>query len=320
MTSKTRDRVTSQLHEEVVTLVVDHDERIDPTPTGLRSYASYLRRLGGIDRSRLREMFAGMERAMGPQDVRVFGIDPSSRFALTLVAADYRLKRLAMGHDPSPVRGVVSYLDLAARRRVSRTQPQHRWWFNAEYDEIRHTPDHLAFELVGEGVKVSTARTDLTASAGKTGKSSTSRKPGVSPVAKQLTDSLTKHFPQLAEKIPVFAELRNNVALSVAAELVAQRHYGAESTKPNRGWKPTHFLDVKSCPITRYDVPKTVPSIAAWRLVRGRDWIISVSGGVQISPTRLLARTPRKPSRGTALTEVRGNIKRPGGKDRWWWD
>lgn len=292
---------------------------IDPTPQGLRSYTAYLRRIGRIDRTRLRQTFAGMERAMGPQAVSVFGVDGSSRFALTLVAADYRLKRLSMGHDPSPVKGVVNYLDLAARRGVSRVQPQHRWWFNAEYDAIRHTPDNLAFELVGQGVKVATERADLSANA-KSSKRSTKKKPRVAPAARQLTESLTKHSPELAVKIPVFAELQNAISLSVAAELVARRHYGDESVKPDRGWKPTHFLNGKSCPLTRYEVPKTVPSIASWRQVRGRRWIISVSGGVQIAPTQLLAHTPKKPSRGTTLAETRSSVKRPSGEGKWWWD
>jgi hypothetical protein len=299
---------------------------IDPTPEGLQSYAAYLRRIGRIDRTRLRQTFAGMEQAMGPQTVKVFGVDGSSRLALTLVAADYRLKRLTMGHDPSPVKGVVNYLDLAARRGVPRAQPQHRWWFNAEYDAIRHTADNLAFELVGQGVKVATERADLSAKkpSSDPGKDALSRserrRSRVAHAARQMTESLTKHFPELAAKIPVFAELQNVIALSVAAELVAQRHFGEESTKPDRGWKPTHFLDAKACPLTRYDVPKTVPSIASWRLVRGKQWIISVSGGVQIAPTQLLARTPKKPARGTALSGARSGVKLPAAATRWWWD
>jgi Protein of unknown function (DUF1598) len=299
---------------------------IDPTPEGLRSYAAHLRRIGRIDRTRLRETFAGMERAMGPQAVSLYGVDGSSRFALMLVAADYRLKRLSMGHDPSPVKGVVNYLDLAARRGVPRVQPQHRWWFNAEYDAIRHTPDELAFELVGQGVKVATERADLSTkkspNASRKGALSRNerRQSHVAPAARQLTESLTKHFPELAAKVPVFAELQNAIALSVAAELIARRHFGDESVKPDRGWKPSHFLDAQSCPLTKYEVPKTVPSIASWRLVRGRRWLISVSGGVQIAPTQLVERTPKKTARGTALAETRRGLKRPAAKTRWWWD
>jgi len=293
---------------------------IDPTPDGLRSYAAHLRRVGRIDRTRLRETFAGMERAMGPQAVSLYGVDGSSRFALMLVAADYRLKRLSMGHDPSPVKGVVNYLDLAARRGVSRVQPQHRWWFNAEYDAIHHTPDELAFELVGQGVKVATERADLSTKVADKASKTSRKKPLVARAARQLTESLTKHFPELAVKIPIFAELQNAIALSVAAELIARRHFGDESVKPDRGWKPTHFLDAKSCPLTKYEVPKTVPPIASWRLVRGRHWMISVSGGVQIAPTQLVAGTPKKSSRGTELAETRRGVKLPTEKKRWWWD
>ena len=40
-------------------------------------------------------------------------------------------------------------------------QPQHRWWFVAEYDAIEHTADRLAYELKGQGVKVALAHLDI---------------------------------------------------------------------------------------------------------------------------------------------------------------
>ena len=282
---------------------------IDPTSDGMKNYATYLRRLGGrMDRSRMRPILAGMERAMGPQAVRVFGVDPSTRLALTLVVADYRLKRIAMGHEPSPAKEVVNYLDLATRRGIARKQPQHRFWFLAEYQAIRHTPDRLAFELVGSGVKVSAARISAT--------KDPKRKPVAAPAATQFAARFTKHYERVAARIPVLAELQNVVSLSVAAELAAQQWSGNVSTVDDGAWKPTHLLDPRACPLTKYAVPKAVPSLAAYRHSRGK-WLISVSGGVECNPTKVAGKAFRKTDKALAEVRTAAAAKR---KKAWWWD
>ncbi|HUG93392.1 MAG TPA: DUF1598 domain-containing protein [Planctomycetaceae bacterium] len=287
---------------------------IDPTEEGVKNYATYMRRLGAIDRARIGPIFTGMERAMGPQAIRLFGVEESSRTALVLVAADYRLKRIALGHDPSPVREVVNYLDLSARRFNRRAaQKQHRWWFMGHYDAVYHTPDELAFELAGQGVKVVTARTPPTsASAGGDPTADPDGDPP-SPAAVEFADALTKHFAAVAEALPVFLELQNLVGLATAAELTAQSA-GAG------GWKPLQFLDARACPLERSHVPQTVPSLANYRLIQGRNWLISVSGGVEIDPRDLAGRRFRRESPERGLAELRAEARRPAGTDRWWWD
>src|SRR5439155_14031758 len=99
------------------------------------------------------------EQAMGPQDIHVYGVTPSSRFALEMIAADYRLKRIALAHDPAPTQKLPSYLDLAERTLTGGPQRQHRWWFVGHFDAIRHTADRLAFEFDGPGLMVDTAPT-----------------------------------------------------------------------------------------------------------------------------------------------------------------
>lgn len=307
---------------------------IDPTAEGFKRYAAYMRSLKRIDRSRVRQIFASMERAMGPQAVRVFGVESNSRFALALVAADYRLKRIAMAHDRSPVKGVASYLDIASRGRLSTRQPQHRWWFVAKYDAIQHTPDKLAYEFVGQGVHVQTDRATTT-------KTKNGRKPKATGAAKQFSASFTKHYPALAKQVPVFAELQNLIALSVAAELIAQRHFdegepggvspgrvatttstqssGLRRDARQSYWKPSAFLNPKNCVLPEYVVPKTTPSLASYRLVRGRQWLISVSGGVEINP-RTVAKTTKPASTGADVVEISKSIKSPRDAGKWWWD
>lgn len=282
---------------------------IDPTPEGLKNYAAYLRSAGRIDRSRLPQILAGMARAMGPQQVRIFGIDPGSRFAVTLVAADYRLKRIAMGHDPSPVQGVVNYLDLAARRSISARQPQHRWWFVARYDALQHTPDGNAWELVGQGVRVSTAPTSA-------GTKNRPRK--AAPAARQFAELFTKHFPALSRAVPVFAALENDVSLAVAAEIIARRYYG--SAKQSARYRPSHLADRAACPVPRYSVPRLVPSLVSYRRGRNRQWLISVSGGVEINPTQLVKKTARAAEEKSELPALQKTVRLPAAETRWWWD
>jgi hypothetical protein len=254
-----------------------------------------------------------MEQAMGPQAVKLYGVPGASRFASKLVAADYRLKRIAMGHDPSPVKGVTNYLDLAAKRLRPGRQRQHRWWFVGGYDAVYHTADQLAFELDGQGVRVATAPTS-TASGGEHAKKSKS--PQASPAARQFATAMTRHFSQIASKIPVFAELQNLIGLSVVAELVAERHRA-----DSHSWKPTIFVDDQSCPIQKVPVPTMVPSLANFRLVKNRHWLISISGGVEINPREITGRLARQevPAKRKLQQTLTGN-RPPNNRTRWWWD
>ena len=83
---------------------------IDPTPEGiqqLRAHASRLKTIGDPQVTA-----AGIEQALGRQQVTFTGVPATSHFAGVLVAADYRMKRLGMGLDPSPVAQMPSYLQL----------------------------------------------------------------------------------------------------------------------------------------------------------------------------------------------------------------
>ncbi len=284
---------------------------IDPTANGMKNYATYMRQLGGIDRSRITQVFGGMERAMGPQSVRLFGVPDSSRFALKLLAADYRLKRIALAHDPPPVKGVTNYLDLAVKRLRPGPQRQHRWWFVGEYDAVYHTADNLAFELDGQGVRVATAPTATANNGGKKTKT-----PQAAPAARQFATSMTRYFDDTAARLPVFAELQNLIGLSVVAELIAERRRDDEGS-----WSPREFLNETAYRVATARVPKTVPSLANFRLVKNRHWLISVSGGVEISPRTITGRTARKeapPKRKLAETHDANRV--PKGAERWWWD
>jgi hypothetical protein len=300
---------------------------IEPTEQGVKAHAAFLRKLSSIDQSQIPQIVRGMEQAMGPQEILVYGVAGSTRFALQMVAADYRLKRIALAHDPSPSRKVPSYLDLAEAAVTGGPQKQHRWWFVGHFDAIRHSADRLAFEFEGPGLRVDTAPTQQ-----KNAPHNAAVKPARAATA--FAELATKHFEELADQIPAFAELQNLVGLAVAGVLVRKQSEphkeldvksaagddlppGAEN---DSRWRPTHFLDAGHCPVASYEVPKKTPALANVRFVKDRFWMFSVSGGVEINPEAIAAPENVKPATGEKLSQARDAGTAPVNGGSWWWD
>jgi len=286
---------------------------IEPTEQGLKTHAAFVRRLAGMDGSQAPQVIAGMEQAMGPQDIHVYGITPSSRFALEMIAADYRLKRIALAHDPAPARNLPSYLDLAERTLTGGPQRQHRWWFVGHFDAIRHTADRLAFEFEGNALRVDTAPS------GKGSKPDRDA-PKPSRAAKQFAELATKAIPELAAKIPSIAQLQNLVSLSVTAVLMQQQADAAPNDENTGAWRPVHFLDSAKCPSERFESPRQTPALANVRFVKNQYWLFSISGGVEIDPQSIAAGDHLKPASGSKLAESRSGSAAPPQNARWWWD
>ena len=287
---------------------------IEPTDEGMRKHAEFVGHLQGFDRSQASQVTRGMERAMGPQRALIYGVPPSSRFALELLAADYRLKRLALAHDRSPTKKVPSFLDLAAKNISGGPQPQHRWWFVGQYDAIVFTGDRLAWEFQGNGLRVDTAPTKGTF---------TDDGPAVKPgrAATQFAELASREMDDLARSIPSFASLHNLVSLAVAAELIRRNGEGDVSVSDeSSNWRPNHFLDAGACPIAEWPIPKQVPSLANARLVKDRHWLFSTSGGVEITPGRILDGERTKSAGDNRLEESRRAATRQPDPQRWWWD
>jgi hypothetical protein len=303
---------------------------IEPTAQGVQAHADYVRRLAGMDSSQVSQIVQGMEQAVGPQDIHVYGINASSRFALQMIAADYRLKRIALAHDPSPVAKLPSYLDLAEKTINGGPQRQHRWWFVGHYDAIRQTADRLAFEFEGTGLKVETAPT--------LGPAQQKNADKPSRPAKLFAELASKHISELVARVPAFAELQNLVGLAVASVLIRQQAdarelFGDESVVPDASgnnpdtekstlqrWRPKFFLDAGACPVVTLEIPRQTPSVANVRFVKNQFWLFSVSGGVEIDPSRLSDTELMKPAAGRKLSESRLQAAPPEDEARWWWD
>ena len=73
---------------------------------------------------------------LGPQRITVTGVPTSSHFARVLVAADYRMKRIAMNFEPSPVRGLPSFLQMMQSTRRGMNNMLPRWWLEPDFQPL----------------------------------------------------------------------------------------------------------------------------------------------------------------------------------------
>ena len=274
---------------------------IDPTAEGLERLRAFVGRLATIGDPKA--TIAGIESALGPQRVTVEGVPATSHFARVLVAADYRMKRIAMDLDPSPVRGLPSYMELvgAGPRGLSDGLP--RWWLEPSYEAVLRDEDGLAWELRGASVKALTEDDFLAASGAveRTGKAS--------PAAQRWADAMTRKFPELAVADPVFGQLANCMDLAVVATLIVQEELARKA-----GYEMTLLADPKALPWEPFFAPKQVASKAS-PVKKGGNWIIAASGGVMISPRAAL-----RQARIEAELKAQRIEATIGKHDDWWWN
>ncbi|MFM8292064.1 MAG: DUF1598 domain-containing protein, partial [Planctomycetia bacterium] len=242
---------------------------IDPTAEGLERLQKFLAAQKAIGPTP-DPVFRGMEEALGPQQVRVGGVPGDSRFARVLVAADYHLKRIGMGLEPSGVKELPSYLAMVPAGGKAMALP--RFWLEAEYDPIGHDADELAWRLSGRRMKCLT-ETDLR------GKDGMRRGAGAADaMAEKWCAAMTQHYDAVAGKQAAFAELLNCVDLAVVAALIKGRQLDARA-----GLDLSALVDPARLPLPRYDVATSVPTVASG-LKKGTTWVLSASGGVQFQP------------------------------------
>jgi hypothetical protein len=221
-----------------------------------------------------------------------------------MVAADYVMKRLAMGFEQAPVAGMPSYMELlrAKSSRISRVASP-RWWLAVNYEPLLKSSNGLAWRLRGQGAKVMTEDGYLGARGGviNAGRAN--------PLAERWARAMTENYETLSTALPVFAELRGCMDLAVIAALITR-----EELLSKAGCDLALLTNERRIDGPAYEVPKTVPSRA--NLTRGqKGWIVSVSGGVDIDSWSVL----REVEKSAKLDSVRDHAK-PQDADRWWWD
>jgi hypothetical protein len=274
---------------------------IDPTPEGmnrLRSHVSKLRTIGNPQRTA-----AGIAKVLGPQQISFTGVPGTSHFARVLVAADYRMKRLAMNFDAPPVSGLPSFMQMMKVSRTGMSNMLPRWWLEPNYEPLLRSEDGLAWELRGASVKAMTEQDFILASgeAQPTGKTS--------PTAQKWADNMTEKFDELAVADPVFGQLRNCMELAIVSALMVK-----ERLTEKAGHNMPLLMDADQIETEAFAVPKQLDSQASL-LKKGRKWIISASGGVAVNSWAIAdnveqSNRPAK-ARAKAITTESKN---------WWWN
>jgi hypothetical protein len=241
------------------------------------------------------------------QVITVGGIPASTHFAQVMVEADYRMKLIGIGLEQAPVR-LKSYAARANPHQVSRNALE-RWYFVPNYECVRVSDDSLAMELVGEGVKL-VGEAEVV---GNNGQRSVAKRGN--PASQAFVNAFTKAYPKLAERSPVYAQLRNCIDLAVAAAYIRDQDFYSLAN-----WQPSVFDDESAYPVETLNPPKQVATAvnAMWK---GSTLVTPIGGGVQMRPTEAISSTnlldDEEQTVAKARTETDLSQLAP---DQWWWD
>jgi hypothetical protein len=274
---------------------------IDPSPEGiqrLRAHAATLKTM-----SDKKVIASGLERALGRQQITFTGVPATSHFAAVLVAADYRMKRLAMAFEASPVEGMPSFLAMYKSAGIGMDNILQRWWLEPKYESVLRSPDGLAWQFNGASVMCMTEEDFGTAN----GQREHTGKP--SAVAQKWADNMTSHYEALAAAQPVFGELRNCMQLALVGALVAHER----------------LADKADCVLTAlmqdstlrtFELPAATQVNSRVSMVRhGQNWIISASGGINICPGNVVTKARESSSPAEARAKAMGVAK-----SNWYWN
>ncbi|MBL8828674.1 MAG: DUF1598 domain-containing protein [Planctomycetaceae bacterium] len=273
---------------------------IDPTKEGIERLQAFVKTLttAGNDREALE---SAIENTLGSQTITVTGVPATSHLARVLVAADYRMKRIAMAFDKSPVAGLPSYMSMLSGGGRGLNNMMPRWWMTTNYEPLVHDEQKLAWELSGPGVKTMSEEDHLKADG------SLQRGAQRGGLSQRWADMMSAKYGELAVKDPIFGQLRGVMDLSIVAALIT-----AERLDKRAG------LDLKTllndAPVVQYFTPSHVPTIAK-SMSKGTSVVLSASGGVEIQPFAVV----QNQTTSVEISPLREKAA-PAANDRWWWN
>ena len=317
MVGMTSGRATLPLHDLVVALRAFPPGKsptqvigcsIDPTQEGLQRLQQTLASIGGRATPADTKAIVGtLREALGLQKVDIQGVSPQSHFAQVLVEADYRMKLIGIGLEKPPVK-IPSWVSRARPNSIARNAMQ-RWYFIPDYEAVRVSQDEMSMELVGDSVRLVGADEMVTSggqrlSAGRVDKAS-----------QMFVKAFTKKYSQLAARLPVYAELRNLIDMSIAAAFIQRQDYFGQA-----GWDLEIFANEEIFPVENYNPPKQVETAinAIWK---GRRLLTPIGGGVHIRPVNALSSENLLSDDEGTVSAQRASVTLNGlAEGQWWWD
>lgn len=249
---------------------------IDPTQEGIAAFNAVAGQNLVAKPNAVGKLFESLAKKLGRQVISVNGVPRNSHFGVVLVEADLRMKRIALGKDPSQVKGVTSQLHF----QRSGGSTLSRWWFTPLYDPIQANEDRTLFHLSGQRLQL-LAQDEFTNAQGNRFKAPFS-KLGSDQFARQFTDQI----PELTVAHPVFAELQNLFDWMVVCTLIRNQQLG-ESIH----WTPEVLNNPTRLPTQVFPSPDGVDSIAMTNRIG--QTIFGLVGGVELNASEVVQQTSR---------------------------
>jgi hypothetical protein len=274
---------------------------IDPTAEGRQRFEQLMKTQKTFNPA----VVPAIEKAFGDQQITISGVSDTSRFARILAAADYKMKRIGMKLEPSPVKGLASFVDLAPAR-LDNMMP--RWWMACNYEPLGRSEDGLAWELRGTGVKVQTEDEFVDNAKG------TVRGSGqASPAAQKWSEQFTAKYDDLSAHEPVFGELRNLMDMCVIAALMTKENLAAKA----KCELPELTSKSGRAELAASIAPKKVPTQCS-ATKKGSNWVITASGGVSINSWEVADKTESRPSISATREKAKPTTVVGDGEGLWW--
>lgn len=272
---------------------------IDPTAEGVQKVNAIYARMA---QERVTYVSAQLKNqiatASGQQNVTLTGVPRDSHFSRVLLTADYKMKRLAMGLDESPIRQLPSMMSVIARKRINMKRAIPRMWIECDYEPVAKSSDNNIWKISGKGISVQT-EDQVADSLGQRSASGKKLK-----VAEDWAKNMTRHYEALSEKVPVFRDLRNIMDMSVIAAIIR-----SEDLASKVGLNMPMIGGKVSTP--SYTVPEKIPS----QVSVADSYAVQVSGGVILDSWGAATNTVIKEE----LSDV-ASVAKVATADRWWWN
>ena len=276
---------------------------IDPTAEGNVQLQQFQGRFNGSDR---REFIRGVRESIGMQTIQVNGIPATTHAAQMMVAADYRMKRIGLGLDAVPVRGLQTFIN---HTMPNASNALFRWFFVPDYESAVLTEDRIGMELVGNGVKL-VAENEMVSSSGERTVVSGELDPG----SAAYTRSFTQLYPQIAKQTPVFAQLRNWIDMLICAAHIQREDFYGKS-----GWSMEFFSSEEKYPLETFTAPQEVEPLVG-QVRRGNLTLAPVGGGIVIDAEQVLDAENAKSDADNKIAGKQKQIALSLPEGVWWWD
>jgi len=271
---------------------------MDPTAEGVRSLQAFYNKNQFSP-----QLVKQVEQAMGEHTITLTGVPKDSRYSQVLVAADHRMKRLAMGLEQSNARNLPSILQMAEKNNARRMSGAPRMWMECNYESVATDDAETIYELRGQGIKTLTEN----AMFDKDGKSKVQNKQNK--FAERWANNLTERFEEVSQVEPVFRDLRNLMDLSVVAAIISKNQM-----LDKMGLK-IDSITGDAVQMPSRPVPSSVPTACSFVNIKG-NYVVTASGGVQVDSWAVagntIVDTDLVKTSAVALAAKDGN--------KWWWN